>query len=241
MSKLSVVLITKNEEENIERCLRSVEDIADEIVVVDSGSTDNTIKIAEKYDAKTYYREFDNFAAQRNYSLKKAAGDWILSMDADETITPELSNEILTSINNPKFDAFLIPRKNIIFGKEIKYSRWSPDSHIWLFRNSKAEFTGNVHEEVHVNGDIGTLINAKIHYSHKTISDFISMLNSYTDIESEKVKFSVWGAMYYPVRSFVGRYILKQGFRDGWRGFFLSYLMAIYRFTTYIKAWEKQK
>ena len=119
---LTAIVITKNEEVNIGRCLSSVK-FADEIIVVDSGSTDKTVTIAKRFNAKVYGRKFDDYAAQRNFAVSKASGEWILSLDADEEITEALAKEIREVINKDDYDGYLIPRKNIIFGKEIKYTR----------------------------------------------------------------------------------------------------------------------
>src|SRR3989344_1136119 len=131
INKLTSILITKNEEANIKRCLASIKDISDEIIIVDSGSTDKTLQIAKSFNAKIINKSFDNFASQRNFALSKAGNDWVLSLDADEEISQELREEISKAIETEKFDGYLIPRKNIIFGKEIKHTRWSPDKHIW--------------------------------------------------------------------------------------------------------------
>ena len=185
---LTAIVITKNEEVNIGRCLSSVK-FADEIIVVDSGSTDKTVTIAKRFNAKVYGRKFDDYAAQRNFAVSKASGEWILSLDADEEITEALAKEIREVINKDDYDGYLIPRKNIIFGKEIKYTRWSPDKHIWLFNKRKGSFKSSIHEEVELKGKVGELKNAKIHHSHKNVFDFIAMTNSYTSYEAnEKIK-----------------------------------------------------
>ena len=160
--KLSAVVITLNEEKNLPRCLKSVKNIVDEIIVVDSGSKDKTIEVAKKFGAKVYLRKFDNFANQKNFATLKASGDWILSLDADEKISSKLADEIHSLISKgllKNFDAYSIPRKNIIFGKFIKYTRWQPelDRHIWLWKRSKGSWVGDVHEEVKVEGNIGKL------------------------------------------------------------------------------------
>lgn len=237
---LSAIIITKNEEENIARCLESLS-FVDEIVVVDSGSTDGTLEIAKKYKANIFKRKFDDFSSQRNFAISKAQGNWILSLDADEEISEELALEIKNAIESEVYNGYLIPRKNIIFGKEIKHTRWSPDKHIWLFKKGKGKFANLLHEEVEVEGKVGELSNAKIHHSHKNVSQFLEMTNAYTEYESESNQrsFSFIALFFFPLRSFFGRYIIKQGFRDGWRGFVLSYLRAIYQFLTYAKQWEK--
>lgn len=244
--KISAVIITLNEEKNIARCLASISDWVDEIILVDSGSFDKTVEIAKNYGAKIYGRRFDNYANQKDFANGRATNDWILSLDADEEITRELAKEVQKELENPKYDGYLIPRRNIIFGKEIKHTRWSPDKHIWLFNKQKGKWVGDVHEEVRVRGEVGELKNAKVHYSHPTVSEFFRMLNSYTDLEAEKKiknkeSFSLFKVFLDSLKSFIGRYFYKFGFLDGWRGFVLSYLMAIYRMTTWIKVWEKEK
>jgi len=255
--KISVCIITKNEEKDLTRCLTSIRDLADEIIVVDDGSTDKTVAIAKKYRAKVFTRKLDNFASQKNYAVEKATGDWIFAIDADEEVTPSLRDEIL-QITNAKLqkgnglhhkigqiNGYLVPRRNIILGAEIKHTRWSPDKHVWLFRKGKGTWVGDIHEEVEVEGWTGELTNAKIHYQYETVTEFFAMLNNYTEREANKLvkegrKFSYFQLFYAPLLSFFRRYIYKKGFLDGWRGFVLSYMMAIYRMTTWIKVWEKQ-
>ena len=242
--KLSVIIITLNEEENLQRCLESVKRIADEIVVVDSGSTDMTLEIAKKYKARIYSRKFDNYSNQKNYAVEKATGDWIFSLDADEEITPELGSGIQVALRQKDINGYFIPRKNIIFGQEIKHTRWSPDAHIWLWRKGKGSWKGEVHEEVDVKGWVANLKNAKIHFSYARVSDFWKMMNNYTERMAEDLlkkgnKFSLLLLFFSPALSFFRRFFYKKGFLDGWRGFILSYLMAIYRMTTWIKIWEK--
>src|SRR3989344_9002739 len=181
--KLSTTIITLNEEKDLPRCLESVRDISDQIVVVDCGSTDNTVKIAKSFGAEVYTGVFDNYADQKNFAIKKADGEWILSLDADEEISPALAKEIdlVTRNGQSEIAGYSIPRKNIIFGKLIKYTRWQPelDRHIWLWQRGKGEWVGTVHEEVEVDGPVGKLKNAKIHYQYDTVSEFLRMLEHY--------------------------------------------------------------
>ncbi len=249
-AKLSVTIITLNEEKNLPSCIASVRKLADEIIIVDSGSTDRTIEIARKHGAKIYYRKFDNYANQKNFALKLASGKWILSLDADEQIEPELGDEIhsILTDHESSFIAYTIPRKNIIFRKFIKYTRWQPelDRHIWLWKKNNGMWIGDVHEEVEVNGNVGKLINAKIHYQYNTVSEFLEMTNSYSELESSekvkrKVKYSFARMIINPIYNFGVRYIYRLGFLDGWRGFVLSYLMAIYHLELWVKVWEKER
>jgi len=245
-NKLTSILITKNEEENIKRCLDSIKAISDEIIVVDSGSTDKTLQIAKSFGAKVFDKEFEDFSVQRNFALSKAENDWILSLDADEEISSGLQGEILQAIDMQECDAYLVPRKNVIFGKEIKHTRWSPDEHIWLFKKSKSKFVNSIHEEVEVDGSVGELTNSKIHYSHKNIFEFLEKTNFYTGFEAinlknEKIKFNFYKMLYAAKKSFIGRFLIKKGFLDGWRGFVLSYLRAVYKLILWVKVWEQEQ
>ncbi len=246
--KLSITIITLNEEKDLPRCLDSLKDFADEVVLVDSGSTDKTVEEAERFGAKVYYRKFDNYKNQKNFALEKATGDWVLSMDGDEEVSSELVKEIQSELKNnkSKFIAYSIPRKNIIFGKFIKYTRWQPelDRHIWLWKREYGKWEGDVHEELIIKGKIGKLINPKIHHQYEKVSEFMDMMNRYSEIEaSEKVKSGVKNSFIKlfiePKYNFLVRYIYRLGFLDGWRGFVLSFLMAIYYLELWIKIWER--
>lgn len=248
--KLSVTIITLNEEKNLQRVLESVKNLADEIIVVDSGSRDNTVGIAKKAGAKVYKRRFDNYSNQKNYASSKATSEWILSLDADEVIPSKLAEEIKSKIEiqDAEVVGYLIPRKNIILGKFIKHTRWQPelDRHIWLWRKGKGKWVGDVHEEVKVDGKVGILKNAKVHYQYETIKEFMDMMNRYSEFEAvEKVKngvkFSFFRFLFDPIYNFLVRYLYRFGFLDGWRGFFLSYLMAVYHIELWVKIWERQR
>ncbi|KKQ55400.1 MAG: glycosyl transferase [Candidatus Woesebacteria bacterium GW2011_GWC1_38_13] len=246
---ISVSIITLNEEKYLEKCLQSVKGIADEIVVVDSGSTDKTLDIAKKFSAKVYFRKFDNYANQKNYAVEKCTGDWILSMDGDEEIEDDLLKEVKSEILNPKseINGYSIPRKNIIFGKFIRYTRWQPelDRHIWLWKKDLGKWMGDVHEEVVVEGRVGKLKHAKIHHQYETVRDFFEMMNRYSEIDaSERVKngrkYSHFRFLFDPIYNFLVRYFYRLGFLDGWRGFVLSYLMAVYHLIVWVKVGENK-
>ena len=248
MTNLSAVIITLNEEKDLPRCLNSIKDITSEIIIVDSGSSDKTLQIAQEFRAKVHFRKFDNYANQKNYALSKANGNWILSIDADEEIEEELKKEIASKLKykESKIAAYSIPRKNIIFGKFIKYSRWQPelDRHIWLWKKDTGKWVGDVHEELIVAGEVGRMEHAKIHYQYETVKEFLDMINRYSELEAEeKVKsgqnFSYFRFVFEPKYNFLVRYFYRLGFLDGWRGFILSYLMAIYHFVLWVKVWDK--
>lgn len=242
---ISAVLITLNEQNKIERALRSLQDLVDEIIIVDSGSQDDTLEIAKKYRSKIYFRKFDNFANQKNWAVSKAKGDWILALDADEEITADLAEEIKEAIRSNKYQGYLIPRRNFILGAEIKHSRWSPDMHIWLWKKDDGKWVGAVHEEVLVNGPVGLLKSGKIHHSHNTVSSFIEANNFYSTLEaqsmhSQGIKFSLWRMFWEAFFEFFVRFFYKKGFLDGHRGFALAYLMGIYKLIVWVKIYDLQ-
>ncbi len=243
---ITAIIITLNEEKNIPKALESVKDLADEVIVVDCGSKDKTVELAKEFGAKVFIREFDNFANQKNWAVLKASNEWILSLDADEIISKELAGEIKIAIQDNNYSGYLIPRRNFILGAEIKHSRWSPDSHIWLWKKDKGKWVGDVHEEVKVLGKIGLLKSAKIHNSHQSVTDFIEANDQYSDLESQilfsnKVPFSFLKMIKMSAFEFCIRFFYKRGFLDGWRGFTLSYLMAIYQLMVWIKLWDLEK
>lgn len=243
MNDISVTIITINEEKKIEQCLKSLQKLDAEIILVDSGSTDRTLEIAKKYKTKIFHRDFDNFANQKNWAISKASSSWILSVDADEIISEDLAEEIEKVIQTKEYTAFLIPRRNFILGAEIKYSRWSPDKHIWLWKKDQGKWEGEVHEEVVCTGKVGQLNNSKEHYSHDTINEFIKSNNFYSTLEAKSlhkkgVRFSFFKMIWQAGFEFFIRYFYKMGFLDGWRGFCLSYLMGIYKLMVWIKLWS---
>lgn len=234
MVKLSVAIITLNEEEKLASCLASIKDLADEIIVVDSGSQDKTVEIAKSFGAKLFTRKFDNFADQKNWAASKASGEWILSIDADEVIPPKLAEEIKKAIKSEEYIGYLIPRRNFILGGEIKHSRWSPDKHIWLWKKDYGLWKGDVHEEVEVTGLVGELKTGKIHYQDKSVGEFIKGNKLYAKILAEKMfrdgeRFSLVRFFWDPFFEFSIRFLYKKGFLDGWRGFVLASLMAFYK------------
>lgn len=241
-NKISVIIPTLNEENDIAGCINSAKKVSDDIVVVDSGSRDKTVVLAKKLGARVFTNQFIDFASQRNFANTKTKHNWVLSMDADERVTDNLASEI-DGLNINSYDAYLLPRLNIIFNKEIKNTRWFPDKHIWLYNKNKGSWENGLHEEFVSSGRVGSLKNHKIHHSHKSVSDFLKMTNTYSSYEAKsfKGKYSTVSHVWYPLRSFIGRYIYKKGYLDGMHGFVLSVLMAWYRFMVWSKIWEKQR
>ncbi len=254
--KISAVIITYNEERNIEACLKSVS-FCDEIVVVDSGSVDGTLALIKKYTPTegapagcapaVYFRPFDHFSAQKNEAVSKAASDWILSIDADERVSEALQKEILDVIrSNPRACAYHIPRKNFIFGSHLKFGANRGDAPVRLFRRGFATFEGAIHERLRVRGRIGKLKSPLIHLSSPTLKDYVRRLDHYTQLEAGQMRdngerFSYLKFLGKPPLRFIQRYFLQRGFLDGRKGFIYCALSSFYEFVRYAKLWELER
>jgi len=243
MQKLSVTIITLNEEQNIRDALESVK-WADEIVVVDSGSTDKTVEICKEYTDKVFYNPWPGYMSQKNLAIDKASHAWIFSIDADERVTPLLASEIQEALKEPKADAYAVPRHVFYVDRWIDHSGWYPDYKIRLFRRDKAEWGGgNLHETVIVNGKVKYLKGDLIHYSFRDIAHHINTMNSFTTIASKEYiksgkRFRFSDMIFRPVFMFFKSYILKQGFRDGLPGLVIAVAAAYHVFIKYAKLWE---
>lgn len=247
MNKISVIISAFNEEENIKDCLESAK-WADEIIFVDNTSTDKTIQIAKKYTDKIYTRfNYPMLNTNKNFGFGKASGDWLISLDADERITPELKKEIKSAVVKNKYPGYFIPRKNMIFGKWIKHTGWYPDHQLRLFKKGKGKFPEkHVHEMVKLDGQAGYLKEHILHLNYLTVSQFIQKLDRiYTPNEAEnlleKKKAVVWqDAIRFPVKEFINRFFAQKGYKDGLHGLVLSLLMAFYHLVVFAKVWEKR-
>ncbi len=247
--KISVVILTKDEEEMIKDCLQSVS-FADEVIVIDSGSTDKTCKIAKKKEAKVYSHEFKDFADQRDFARKKAKGNWILYLDADERVTEKLKNEIASSIQHPasSIGAYRIPRLNIFFGKKMRYGGWYPDHQTRLFlKKNLLGWYGAVHESPKIKGKVGTLSNHLVHLSHRSLEACFEKSKLWTKMEAELFfkaghpKVRLLHLIKPPIKEFVWRIFIKQGFRDGTVGWLEGLVQAFNKFLVYAQLWEKQQ
>ncbi len=240
--KISVTIITKNEEENIVDCLETVK-WADEIIIVDSFSRDRTVALAKNYTNKIVVHPFENYADQKNFAVQQASNPWILSIDADERVSDELKEEIVQIVNSNLADGYWIPRLDYMFGKIIKHGGWYFQPHIRLFKSDKAQWFSEVHETVIVNGRVGLLKNPLLHYSHLTISHFIQKLDAYTTIEAKAqcqkgIKSNVFKIIFLPGIVFLYKYLYKLGFLDGIHGLVLAVSLAYYHFIKQTKIWE---
>jgi len=246
MNKINVVISAYNEEKNIKDCLNSVK-WADEIILVDNGSTDKTVKIAKKFTDKIFTQPNRLMLnINKNYGFSKAKGDWILSLDADERVTEELKNEIIDATRK-KVTGFWVSRKNIIFGQWIKHSIWWPDYQLRLFRKGKGEFPcQHVHEYLQVKGETKKLKNPFLHYNYQTISQYLYKLDKiYTENEAENIiksgKKLVWqDVLRMPINDFLKTFFAQKGYKDGLHGLVLSLLQSFYALIIFAKVWEKQ-
>lgn len=248
-STLSVALITRNEAVNLPRTLASVR-WANEIVIVDSGSTDATLAIGESFGARIFEQPWKGFAAQKNSAIGHATGGWILSLDADEEVSPELSREIQTLLaGEPAFSAYRIPRLNHFLGRPLRHGGYWPDPKMRLFRRGTARFQDQpVHETMRADGPVGMLRGHLIHHCYPTIDDYREHMDRYSTIaaralvESGRASRSwvwlLWNARLNPVATFIYNYIFRLGFLDGREGLLQHLNHSAYIRAKYKKAWS---
>ena len=232
-NKLSIVLISYNEEEYIAEAVKSAL-FADEVLVLDSGSTDNTCFIVEELGVKVVQQKWLGFGPQKNKAVSLAKNDWIFVLDSDERISDTLKNEILECMKNPQNDGYFVPRLNNFWGNTIKTCGLYPDYSIRLFDRKKAKFNDvPVHESVQLTDNIGYLKNNMIHLAYKNIEEFIKKQNRYSTLHHKKR--NRMKAIFNPYWTFIKLFFLKKGFLDGWYGFVIAKLYAQYTFWKYIK------
>jgi glycosyltransferase involved in cell wall biosynthesis len=237
------VVITLNEETNVERCLSGLS-FADEIVVVDSFSTDRTVEIARRYTDKVSLREFLGFSDQKTAAMELASGEWVLFVDADEVVTERLGAEIRKAAQSEQFDGYWIPRSTWFLGKRIRHCGWYPDCQLRLARKSKARFPARlVHETLEVDGKCGRLRNDLVHHSYRSMDDYARKMVFYNRAAArqkmlEGRRFRPTDLAVIPGITFLKMYILKRGFMDGLHGFVLSVLSACSSALRYAMLWE---
>ena len=238
---LSVVVLTKNEERRIAKCLDSVK-WAEEIIVVDDESTDRTVEIARHYTDKIFIKKMDIEGRQRNWAYAQAKNIWVLSLDADEIVTPELKEEIEKFLSvNPKENGFTIPRRNYIGDYWVKYGGWYPSPQLKLFKKNKFRYEEvAVHPRAFMDDPCGHLKSDIIHYSYRNLEDFLAKLNNQTTREAEK-----WFRQNKPMRMtrfiwrtidrFIRTYIGRKGYKDGSIGLAVAFYAGLYQFISYLK------
>lgn len=249
MAKISAIIITFNEENNILECLKTL-DWVDEIIIVDSKSSDRTIEIASVFTDKIFLTENLPYYEKKNMAISKATGEWILSIDADERITPDLKNEITELSKNGfnGFDGFNIKRKSFFISKFINHCGWYPDYVLRLFRKSTgAGFSDNlVHEKLELNGNIGKLKSDLLHYTNRDFEHYLDKLNNYTTYSAEELKSAgksanIFDILFRPAFTFIKMYFLRLGFLDGYIGLILCYLSSVHVFIKYSKLYQLNK
>lgn len=244
-NNISVTIIAKNEAKDIGNCLDAIADWADEIIVLDSGSTDGTQEICRKYaNLKLVETDWPGFGPQKNRALRMATKKWVLSLDADEVVTPELRDEILDVIKENKVEfGYKIRRRNFYLGKEIKhFTQWMKDPNPLRFGiREKLQFTDDsVHESMRFDGEICLLKNAMLHYTYSSIEEIIHKMNLYsTLVAQKKIKLgkrsSLTKAIFVLIRNFLSGYFKKLAFMDGKEGFILALFYALERFFRQLK------
>lgn len=251
MGKLSVVINTLNEEAGLASAIKSVKKLADEIVVVDMESTDGTVKLAKSLGAKVFsHKKLTYVEPARNFGVSKATNEWIMILDVDEEIPLGLAKKIIEIVNNPEADYYRIPRKNIIFGKWVKHTRWWPDYNIRLFKKGFVVWSEEIHKVPVTKGKGADLPDTEdlaiVHNNYKNIDDYLGKMLRYTKIQSEELarngyKFEFTDIVKKPLSEFLSRYFAGQGYKDGLHGLVLSSLQAFSELVLYIRMWGAEE
>lgn len=253
MNKISAVVITKNEANNIKRCLDSLIWV-DEIVIVDDYSTDGTVEICKNYTEKIFYNKFEDFSTQKQFGISKTTNDWVLIVDADEVISKELRDEIIELFSSEtltNYYGFFIPRHTFYLGKIINYCGWKVKV-LRLINKNFGKYNGKkVHEKIVIPNlnKVGYLKNPILHYSYQSITQHIEKINLYSSLDalelySKGVRINCFNFVYYlflkPIMIFIKKYFFMKGFLDGYRGFLISLFTSIVTILNYVKLKEIQ-
>jgi glycosyltransferase involved in cell wall biosynthesis len=244
--RIAVVVVTRNEEERLRACLESVVAWTDEIVVVDAESDDKTVSIAREFTDRVVVRPWPGYAVQKNAAADMATAPWVLSLDADERVSPELAAEIaqILGADGPA-DAYAVPRRNIFWGRWVRHGGLYPDWQVRLFRRGRGRFVARaVHESLTVDGRVERLHGHLEHRSYRDVGDFLARADRYATLAaseavSEGRRARVSDLILRPLGRFIGMYIVRGGFLDGWRGFLLASLYAYYVLIRSAKIWER--
>jgi glycosyltransferase involved in cell wall biosynthesis len=244
---VTACVITFNEEQNIKACLESVA-WTDEIIVVDSFSTDKTVEICERYTKKVFQRAWPGFLDQKSFAVAQATNHWILSLDADERTSQSLRDEILEALKrNTEVNGYYMPRRTYYLGRWINHGGWYPNYQLRLFRKDKGKWTGeNLHEKVTVIGKTKVLRNDLLHYAYRDLSDQLQTIDHFSQVSAEimrgkGVRVTPFHLVFRPPIKFLETYIYKQGFRDGVPGLVNAIAYSFYMFMKYAKTWEGQR
>jgi (heptosyl)LPS beta-1,4-glucosyltransferase len=251
VNKISVVVNAQNVEKDLPRALASVKRFADEIVVVNQESTDKTVDIAKKFGAEIFdHKKVEYVELARNFAISKATGDWIFILDPDEEVPESLAKKIKEIVNSSKADYYRIPRKNIVFNKWLKYSRWWPDYNVRLFKKGSVTWNEVIHAVPMTQGKGSEIEDredfAIIHHHYDSIEQYLERMNRYTSEQAkmkiaEGYKISWKDLLGKPADEFFSRYYFGEGYKDGIHGLALSLLQAFSELVFYLKVWQNEK
>ena len=240
--KITATIITLNEERNIARAIESLR-CCDEILILDSGSTDRTLQLAENLGARVFEAGWRGYSGQKNWAAEQASNDWILSIDADEALSEALEAEIWNlKKSGPRYDGYTMPRLARYLGRWILHSGWYPDRKIRLYDRTKGRWVGDfVHESVQVDGRVGQLDSNILHFTCESLSEHIKTMERYTtlaaqEIAARQIQVPLWRVALDPQWTFLKSYLLQRGFLDGREGLTIAYMAAFYTFLKYAKA-----
>jgi glycosyltransferase involved in cell wall biosynthesis len=246
MTKITAIIPTLNEEIHIKEAIESL-GFADEIIVIDSFSTDKTLEIAEKMNVKIIKRKFDDFSSQKNFAIDQASHEWIYILDADERVTPAVAEEIIAAVKNPKgLVGFYVRRTFYFCGKKVNYSGFQRDKVIRLFLKEHCKYEGLVHERISASGSLGFFKNKIDHFSYRNYDHYISKMNHYGAIRAQELydkgmRVTIYHVMIKPAARFFIHYVIRLGFLDGFTGFLVAKTQAYGVLTRYIKFWLLNK
>jgi len=242
MQSITAVILTKNEEENISNCLKSLS-WCDEIIVIDDNSRDKTVEIARKCKAQIFVNPLGNdFSKQRNFALTEANGLWVLFIDADEIVPDALAYEIQNAIGQGNFNGFYIKRVDSMWGKQLIYGETGRMKLLRLAKKDSGLWEGKIHEIWKIREPVGILNNSLHHFPHASLREFLKEINFYTDIRAEElkeknIKASFWDILSYPSGKFIVNYVFKRGFMDGINGLVFAIIMSFHSFLVRGKLW----
>ncbi len=245
--RITLFIIAKNEAHRIADCIASAKDVASEVVVIDSSSTDDTAHLCQQLGARVYTREFDGFANQKNFALSKVTTPWALNLDADERLSPALAEEICRAVQHPQTAGYYLPFCNYFLGKKMRFSGLNKERHLRLVQAQKSHYVGGlVHEGLEVKGPLGTLKHPVNHFSYDTIEAYFTKFNTYTTLAAQNMhqagkKFCLMRVLFTLPFEFIKRYVLKLGFLDGMRGLLWASFSTYYVYVKYMKLWQLEQ
>lgn len=247
--KISAVIITYNEEDRLPDALASLEGIADEVVVVDSYSSDRTVGIARAAGANVRQNRFEDYGRQKNFAMAQASHEWVLNLDADERVSPELKraiSDLKEKTAPPETAAFAIKRKTFYLGRWMRHSGWYPDRKVRLFRKSAATWQGRIHEHLAVRGNIDSLAGDILHFTYRDIGDHVRRLERYSSFQAEEIAAQGKNFLYLrlfllPPSTFLRHYVWKMGFLDGFPGLVIATIQSWGTAMKYLKAIARKR